>query len=555
MKGKSEENLEKQGKVIDLSNILNYFGRYQYVQFFLACFPAMFVNLININFVFLAGDVNYRCKIPECDTSPPFDQHPPWWPDAAIDRCSRPMLDPASFSGVCSNTSFTGAVEACTEWVYENNSTMIADLDLACQPWKASLVGTVHNFGTMTSMLIAGWMSDRFGRKPALIVCAIAGCVGHLKPFATSYYMYIAVEYLESFVSGGANAAAMMSMIEISGPKYRLLAGVIFAYAVYLGEFIFAIAAMYIQDWKTLARVIYTPPLFFITYIYFIKESPRWQILNSKTEDAKKALKLIAEMNHINISQEELAKLDDQELKQKFNMEGYTKKESLKKIFGSREILKRLITAFMCRFSASFVYYGLMINSVYLPGNKYTNFMLATVMSFPGELVALYLMNKFGRKKPLICGFLLSGLFCVVTGYIPTEYKWATITCFLLGKMIIAVCFTGAVTYVMELFPTSARGCLLGVGAFASRLGSMLAPLTPLLMTVSPVLPSIFFGGSAILSGFLLTRTPETKDVPLLDTIDQVNASAKKRKQDKENLKAGIENYAYRSDSSYTHEQ
>lgn len=71
-------------------------------------------------------------------------------------------------------------------------------------------------------------------------------------------------------------------------------------------------------------------------------------------------------------------------------------------------------------------------------------------------------------------------------------------------------------------------------------------------MTVSPVLPSIFFGGSAILSGFLLTRTPETKDVPLLDTIDQVNASAKKRKQDRENLKAGIENYAYRSDSVVT---
>lgn len=77
-----------------------------------------------------------------------------------------------------------------------------------------------------------------------------------------------------------------------------------------------------------------------------------------------------------------------------------------------------------------------------------------------------------------------------------SEYKWATITCFLLGKMIIAVCFTGAVTYVMELFPTSARGCLLGVGAFASRLGSMLAPLTPLLVSHVTALASVLLATS-----------------------------------------------------------
>lgn len=63
-------------------------------------------------------------------------------------------------------------------------------------------------------------------------------------------------------------------------------------------------------------------------------------------------------------------------------------------------------------------------------------------------------------------------------------YTWAMITLFLLGKLVIALCFTGAVTYTMELFPTSARGTLLGICALASRSGGMLAPLTPILVNI-----------------------------------------------------------------------
>lgn len=209
-------------------------------------------------------------------------------------------------------------------------------------------------------------------------------------------------------------------MIEIAGTKHRLLAGLLFAYAIYLGEAGFALIAMYVHNWRDLLWIIYTPPLFFISYIFFVKESPRWQILNGKIKDAKKAIKLIARMNKIDISEKELDGLDAMQLKEKFNMDTFVKKESYRKIFGSKEILKRLLVASSCRFTASFVYYGLMYNSVWLPGNKYTNFMLATLMSFPGEVVALYVMNRVGRKWPLAIGFVVSGLLCIASAYVPS---------------------------------------------------------------------------------------------------------------------------------------
>lgn len=59
---------------------------------------------------------------------------------------------------------------------------------------------------------------------------------------------------------------------------------------------------------------------------------------------------------------------------------------------------------------------------------------------------------------------------------------WVKVALFLLGKLGVAFCFTGIYTYSLELFPTSVRGTLIGCGNTAARVGSMLAPLTPLVV-------------------------------------------------------------------------
>lgn len=176
---------------------------------------------------------------------------------------------------------------------------------------------------------------------------------------------------------------------------------------------------MFVPYWKTIIRIINGPLIFFISYIFFVQESPRWQIVNGKLDKAKKSIKRIAEINTINIDYKELAEMSDVELKEKFDIRGVQIEESYKDIFTSKAILKRLLVVGVCRFTSSFVYYGLMINSVWLPGDKYVNFLLSTVMSFPGEMISLYLMNKYGRKVPLMVGYIICGAVCVVSALIP----------------------------------------------------------------------------------------------------------------------------------------
>lgn len=208
-------------------------------------------------------------------------------------------------------------------------------------------------------------------------------------------------------------------VLEISSAKYRLLSGVIFAYAIYVGESLFACIAMFVPNWKTLIRIINGPLIFFISYIFFIYESPRWQIVSGRIDKAKESLKRIAEINKINIDYKELDEMSNVKLKAKFDVEEVQIKEGYKAIFSSKVILKRLFVASTTRFTSSFVYYGLMLNSVWLPGDKYVNFLLSTVMSFPGELICLYMMNRFGRKAPLVVGFILCGAVCIICAFIP----------------------------------------------------------------------------------------------------------------------------------------
>ncbi|KPI99796.1 Solute carrier family 22 member 20 [Papilio xuthus] len=320
---------------VEIDETMEKFGVYQTIQYFLICLPVMFVTMFNVNYVFVAGELNYRCRVPECDDqSTAYPAYKPsWWPDKDIDRCTRPMLKQLT-GGACTKQSFSDRGEVCKEWVYETNDTVIAELDLACQPWKSNMIGAVHNVGLSIAWLASGYLapallvrvlrgrgarvapmsSTMFGRKPTLILSGVLGGIGIFKAFTKSYFLYIVLEFLEGTIGGGCYTAAM--------------------------------------------------------------------VLN---------------------------------------------------------------------------------------------------------------------------------------------YKAIKVTLFLLGKLIVSVCFTGVITYTMELFPTSVRGTMLGVCSVCAGFGSILAPLTPILNQISIILPPLIFGATALLSGVLLTRTPETKGAPLMDTIEQLD--------------------------------
>lgn len=63
-----------------------------------------------------------------------------------------------------------------------------------------------------------------------------------------------------------------------------------------------------------------------------------------------------------------------------------------------------------------------------------------------------------------------------------TGLKWWRLVIYLSGKFSITVAYSSVYIYVSEVFPTNVRQSLLAICSSTGRIGSTLAPLTPLLV-------------------------------------------------------------------------
>ncbi|CAH2084350.1 unnamed protein product [Euphydryas editha] len=117
-----------------------------------------------VNYVFLVADVPYRCMIPECEAANSTVYNPPWLDSALPEggrerRCS--SKTPLAPEQDCGAGAFSDELRPCEHWLYASRDTIVAEFNLACQDWKRTLVGTIHNIGTLVSLPILGYVSDR----------------------------------------------------------------------------------------------------------------------------------------------------------------------------------------------------------------------------------------------------------------------------------------------------------------------------------------------------------------------------------------------------------
>lgn len=77
--------------------------------------------------------------------------------------------------------------------------------------WKVTLVGTINNIGRFCGMPMAGFVSDRFGRRTVLLGgLALAGIMGLVRSLATNYVFFVVFEFLDPLCYAGLFSAAFI---------------------------------------------------------------------------------------------------------------------------------------------------------------------------------------------------------------------------------------------------------------------------------------------------------------------------------------------------------
>ncbi|XP_045769457.1 organic cation transporter protein-like [Maniola jurtina] len=536
---KDQDEKEIVTKTIDLdfilTNELGQFGRFQLRNIILLALLVVVFGTLG-EFIFSAAATSHRCRIPECSESEQLHEFNPQWIKNAIPETSSGFASCERYAPVGTNGSLDycpanlfnqSNTVACEGFVYANNNTVVYEFDLGCNEWLRALAGTLFNVGMLLALPITGYVSDRFGRKTALVISVFnLGLLGFIRAFSINYTMYLILQIVQTTFGSGVFSSAFILGSELVGPKYRVITGATLSSMFSLGEGVLAGVAWLISPWRYVIMVTTIPCFLFVSYYWFITESVRWLLSKAKNAEAKHILHTIERVNKTQIS--------DKSLEALFNppqpMITTTTAENLglvRTVIRSPILLRRVCTTPLWWMAMTFVFYGLSINSTSLSDTMHLNYMLTSFVSIPGFYTSVFVSNTIGRKPTVAFGFFISAACNISFVFIPRDFTILRLVVYLLGKFFIAAVVNTLYIYTSELYPTEYRHTLLGFSSMIGRIGSIFAPLTPALTIYYHGLPSLLFGGMGVVAGLLALTQPETLGCNMPDTLAEAEALGK----------------------------
>ncbi|XP_053604660.1 solute carrier family 22 member 3-like isoform X2 [Plodia interpunctella] len=519
-------------KPIDLDDILinelGQFGKFQFISMLLVAVPIIMSAFMS-EYIFSAAAIPHRCLIHECgETSENavFDTPSllPAFPEDESCRRYSPLAN--GTLATCPSTLFhqTDLID-CDGFVYERTNSVVYDFDLGCEDWLRALAGTLNSVGTLLVLPITGFVSDRFGRRVALIISVFnLGLIGLIRAFSVNYPMYLALQILQTTLGAGTFSSSYIILTELVGPKYRVVTSATCSSLFAVGQIVLGSVAWLVQPWRYMIMTLHIPCFLIIIYYWVLNESVRWLLSKKKFTEARAVLEKVAKVNKKTISEKSMHALMNPP-PPSVTVDDAPAPGLFSTIVRSPVLLRRVCTTPIWWVTTTFVYYGLSINSTSLSAtNMYLNYILTCAIEIPGFFTAVLILDCIGRKTTLSIGFFLSAACNIAFSFIPDTLPTLSLIVFLLGKFGISVVFTSLYLFTSELYPTQFRHTLLAFSSMIGRIGSITAPLTPVLATYWSGIPTMMFGAMGLLSGALVLTQPETLGTRMPDTLAEAEA-------------------------------
>ncbi|CAH0725064.1 unnamed protein product, partial [Brenthis ino] len=299
-----------------------------------------------------------------------------------------------------------------------------------------------------------------------------------------------------------------------------------------LGGVTVTILSWWLQSWRYLLLVIYIPAILVFFYLWSLTESFRWFFSKGRYEEGLNVLAKCEKVNNVTVPKDHYDQVEKQAMKQRDARKCEvleTNQSTFKQLLLSPMIWKRLFTCSFLWTSSTLVYYGLSINAIELSGNSYLNYIVVIVIEAPANVCKLICLDRFGRKRVIATAFMLTGVILITYGFLPGG-NWST-AFYLGGKFFITLAYNSLYIFAAEVFPTNYRTTLLAICSTIGRIGSAVAPQTPLLSKFYEFLPTLVFGIMSAMSGVLVLTLPETNNQKLPDSLKEAQEQDHKKSE------------------------
>ncbi|XP_044304646.1 solute carrier family 22 member 6-A-like [Varanus komodoensis] len=515
-------------------------GRFQVLNVAMLCFPVVMMAAHNLLQNFTAAMPGHRCRISANDTCGVDGDAPgrcgellratiPTDGGRMLQKCRRfittqwPVLD-RNFTGL----EAPGAeLEPCLDgWTYEGSvfaSTIVTEWDLVCDFRNLQqMAQSIYMAGVLLGAVVFGGLSDKFGRKALLIwscfQVAVSGCCA---AFAPSFTAYCTFRFLSGMALSGIGLNCTSLSVEWTPMRSRATVSMVTGYGYSAGQFVLAGVAYAVRDWRWLQLAVSCPYFACFLYSWWFTESARWYTTAGKLDQALKELRKVARVNK---RKEQGEKLSLEDLKVSIQKEKPTPKSSfiVADLVRTPALRRRTCCLSFVWFSTSFAYYGLAMDLQNFGVSVYLIQVIFGVVDIPAKLIAYGVISYFGRRITQALALILAGLSVASNIFVPQDLKTLRTIFAVFGKGCLGASFNCVFLYTGELYPTVIRQTGMGFGNTLARVGGIVAPLVRMTGEYSPSLPLLIYGAAPIVSGIAACFLPETLNVPLPDSVDDV---------------------------------
>ncbi len=409
-------------------------------------------------------------------------------------------------------------------------------LDAAMEGWfvSSALVGCI------AGVSIAGELSDRLGRKWALIGSGLLFSISALGcAISASHAELIVFRLLGGVGVGVASMLSPLYISEVSPAKIRgrmvalyqfaITVGILFAYfsnawllknSTLVDMHNALLNRIFAEEvWRAMFGSEVLPALVFFITMFFIPESPRWLASKGKNQQARVVLTRI---NGSSLAEKELLSINEAIKNEE--------KGAWKTLFrpGIRvAMFAGIFLAILSQFTGinAIIYYGPRIMEE--AGLKLSEALGGQVIiGFVNVIATVYAIlkiDKYGRKKLMLGGITGMVISLIIVGllFLLKMTGGVIILIFILTFCASFAIGVGPVVWVLlsEIYPTNIRGRAMSIATLALWIAvAMIGQFVPwMLENITPAGTFFIFALFCIPVPFVLKMIPETKGMSLED--------------------------------------
>jgi MFS transporter, SP family, arabinose:H+ symporter len=344
--------------------------------------------------------------------------------------------------------------------------------------------------GCILGAAVSGALSDRFGRKPILIISALCFFLCALvSAVPSNFALLIAARILGGLGVGMASVLAPMFVSEFSPPRLRGRLVALYQLSIVIG-----ILAAYLSNWLLLTNAQNHPDSFggtgslhwllvtevwrgmfgagmipaaaFFALLFLVPESPRWLVEAGQNDQAMVILE--------RIGGPEVAARELTEIQASLAQEEGTIGELFQPGLRVALIIAVGLSVFGQLSGVNIVvYYGPeILKAAHLPLQDAFQWQVVLgIINFIFTVIAIFLIDSRGRRPLLIGGMAAVTLSLGATAallYAGGHATWiALLLCAYMGCVALSIC---AVIWVItaEIFPNRVRGRAMSIATFAN---------------------------------------------------------------------------------------